>query len=83
MLYQNRQVVLSNFRRFPGVYLVKLNRYCAPESFATVARAANYNAQKGDEKAPSGFQRSEAKPARRAAPAASLQSKTERATCAN
>jgi hypothetical protein len=57
MLYQNRQVVLSQLSPFPGQYLVKLNRSVVrPENFAAVAPAASYNAQKSDEKAASSFQ---------------------------
>jgi hypothetical protein len=56
MLYQNRQVVLSQLSPFPGQYLVKLNRSVGPENFAAVAPAASYNAQKSDEKAASSFQ---------------------------
>jgi hypothetical protein len=57
MLYQNRQVVLSQLSQFSGQYLVKINRSVVrPESFATVAPAASYNAQQSDEKAASSFQ---------------------------
>src|SRR5271154_5505638 len=74
----------SNFRLFSGEHLVKVNRSVVrPESFATVARAVSYTAQKGDEKAASSFQLP-SKTGRRAAPTASLQSKTERASaCGN
>jgi hypothetical protein len=77
MLYQNRQVVLSQLSPFSGQYLVKLNRSVVrPESFAAVAR---YKAQKSDERAASSFQLP-SQTGRRAAPTASLQSKTEGAS---